>query len=123
MTGIYTCLYVMAAELFPTNVRSTGMALCSTFGRIASVLAMFMNGSLVNQPAVLLSVGATVLLAGGVLSMLVPPKEMKAMPVSDQPSLAEEGEEPDDDEEVPQLEVGRALSPRQKSSQMKYQSG
>ena len=115
MTGIYTCLYVMAAELFPTNVRSTGVALCSTWGRIASVLAMFMNGALVNQPAVLLSVGATILLSGGALSMLAPPKEMKNLSVSDQSPASEDG--------LPQDQERLSLSVRRKPSQIKYLAG
>ena len=112
MTGIYTCSYVMAAELFPTNVRSTGVALCSTGGRIASVLAMFMNGALVNTPAILLTFGATVLLSGGALSILVPPKEMKAMPISDQAA-----------EDEQQRQEERSLSVQRKPSQIKYLAG
>jgi len=83
MTGLYTCLYVMAAELFPTNVRSTGVALCSTFGRIASVLCMYLNGALIEKPATLLTVGGTVLIVGSILSVIVPPNEMMQRPVLD----------------------------------------
>jgi MFS family permease len=83
MTGLYTCLYVMAAELFPTNVRSTGVALCSTFGRIASVLCMYLNGALIETPATLLTVGGTVLIVGSIVSVIVPPNEMMQRPVLD----------------------------------------
>jgi hypothetical protein len=83
MTGLYTCLYVMAAELFPTTVRSTGVALCSTFGRIASVLAMFVNGALFQTPALLLSVGGTMLMTGCILSVVFPPNEMRLIAVMD----------------------------------------
>lgn len=83
MTAIYTVLYVMAAELFPTTVRSTGVAVCSTFGRIAGILAMFLNGALVDRPVTLLSVGGTVLLFGSALALVCPPREMKLRPVLD----------------------------------------
>jgi len=83
MTGLFTCLYVMASELFPTNVRSTGVALCSTFGRIASVLAMFLIGALIDTPAILLSFGGTVLLVGSVASVVFALNEMRHKSVLD----------------------------------------
>mmetsp|Transcript_14032 Transcript_14032/g.30483 ORF Transcript_14032/g.30483 Transcript_14032/m.30483 type:complete len:584 (+) Transcript_14032:214-1965(+) len=92
MTGLYTCLYVMAAELFPTNVRSTGVALCSTFGRIASVLAMYLNGALVDTPAMLLAVGGTVLMVGSITSLVFPPNEMKLKPVLDHEGTSDDDE-------------------------------
>ena len=83
MTGLYTCLYVMASELFPTNVRSTGVALCSTFGRLAGVLCMYLNGALIEKPATLLAVGGAFLVVGSIISVVVPPNEMKQQPVLD----------------------------------------
>ena len=121
MTGLYTCLYVMAAELFPTHVRSTGVAICSTFGRIASVLAMFMNGALVETPAVLLFVGATVLLSGCFLSIVVPPNEMKLKPVADR------GYDSDNDEEVEvdgeALPMASQVEYQRRTSELKYFAG
>ena len=83
MTGLYTCLYVMASELFPTNVRSTGVALCSTFGRIAGVLCMYLNGALIETPATLLAVGGAFLVVGSIISVVLPPNEMAKLPVLD----------------------------------------
>ena len=83
MTGLYTCLYVMASELFPTNVRSTGVALCSTFGRIAGVLCMYLNGALIETPATLLAVGGAFLVVGSIVSVVIPPNEMMQQPVQD----------------------------------------
>ena len=102
MTGLYTCLYVMAAELFPTNVRSTGVALCSTFGRISSVLAMYLNGALVDTPALLLSVGGTVLMVGSITSLIFPPNEMKLKPVLDHDGTSD-GDDEFDDEQQPSI--------------------
>lgn len=83
LTAVYTVLYVMVSELFPTAVRSTGIAVCATFGRIASFAAQFVNGALIDRPAALLSVGASVMFAGGILSMCFPPTEMSRRPVLD----------------------------------------
>ena len=128
MTGLYTCLYVMASELFPTNVRSTGVALCSTFGRITSVLAMYINGALVDTPAVLLSVGGVVLLIGAISSLLFPPNEMKLKPVEDY------NEDEFEDEQQPSIalesvaETNTSTSPGacirgRRASELKYFAG
>ncbi|XP_050669875.1 organic cation transporter protein-like [Leptidea sinapis] len=39
ITLAYNSLYIFAAEVFPTNYRTTLLAMCSTIGRIGSVLA------------------------------------------------------------------------------------
>ncbi|XP_074030430.1 solute carrier family 22 member 3 isoform X1 [Leptinotarsa decemlineata] len=38
-TAAFTNLYVITSEMFPTNLRHSFMGLCSTFGRIGSMLA------------------------------------------------------------------------------------
>lgn len=98
LTAVYTVLYVMVAEIFPTTVRSTGVAVCSTFGRIASFVAQFLNGALIDRPAALLSVGASVLCAGGILSMIFPPTEMSRRAILDNHAnlLSEELEDNDE---------------------------
>uniref|UniRef100_A0A6U5DLD7 Major facilitator superfamily (MFS) profile domain-containing protein n=1 Tax=Corethron hystrix TaxID=216773 RepID=A0A6U5DLD7_9STRA len=83
LTGVYSCLYLMASELFPTNLRSTGVALCSTFGRVAGLFATFFNGSLIDRPALLLFLGSCALLLSLLLSILFPLTEMKSKPVAD----------------------------------------
>jgi len=86
ITGVWTVLYVMVSELFPTDVRATGSVLCSTLGRLASTLAAFMNGALIDRPTVLLSVTASVLLSAAFLSWLSPPEEMQLKAVRDRSS-------------------------------------
>mmetsp|Transcript_27263 Transcript_27263/g.41748 ORF Transcript_27263/g.41748 Transcript_27263/m.41748 type:complete len:413 (+) Transcript_27263:3-1241(+) len=83
MTGVYSVLYVMASELYPTTIRATGVVLSSTFGRIAQSLAQFVNGALIDHPSTLLNVGATVLLSGALVAWIVPPQEMSRKPVKD----------------------------------------
>lgn len=53
------------SELFPTEVRNTGLGVCSATGRLAAMLAQFVNGALIGNPGVLLSVSSLVLLCGG----------------------------------------------------------
>lgn len=136
MTGLYTCLYVMAAELFPTNVRSTGVALCSTFGRIASVLCMYLNGALIETPATLLAVGGAVLMVGSIVSVIVPPNEMMQRPVLDHEDSALSFEDEFNAEQpppslslhqnVPGLDANqgaRSRSRERRASELKYLAG
>lgn len=129
MTGLYTCLYVMAAELFPTNVRSTGVALCSTFGRIASVLAMYLNGALVDTPAMLLAVGGTVLMVGSITSLVFPPNEMKLKPVMDHEGTSDDDEFEDEQQPSIALEQQNVAAASddnirgRRSSELKYLAG
>mmetsp|Transcript_7591 Transcript_7591/g.15763 ORF Transcript_7591/g.15763 Transcript_7591/m.15763 type:complete len:531 (-) Transcript_7591:259-1851(-) len=83
LTGVWTVLYVVVAELFPTDVRATGVVLCSTVGRLAAAGAMFANGALVKSPGALLGAGAAVLTAGAALSWACPPEEMRCRAVRD----------------------------------------
>ena len=57
---------VLTGELFPTRVRSAGLGLCTASGRIGTMVAQFVNSSLVSRPAALLSVAAGTLLIGAV---------------------------------------------------------
>lgn len=35
----FTVVYVITSEMFPTNLRQSFMGMCSTFGRLGSMLA------------------------------------------------------------------------------------
>ena len=44
----YATIYIFANELFPTNVRNTGMGTCSMIARIGAMIGTYCNDSLVN---------------------------------------------------------------------------
>jgi MFS family permease len=73
----------MTGESFPTRVRSTGMGVCAASGRIATVLVQYVNGALIDQPALLLLVSSLVILTGASSPLLMRMKEMSRLPLTD----------------------------------------
>jgi MFS family permease len=47
-SGSYAIIYIYANELFPTNVRNTGMGICSMVARIGAIIGTFFNDYLVS---------------------------------------------------------------------------
>lgn len=47
----YAIIYIYANELFPTNVRNTGMGICSMVARIGAIAGTFFNDFLVSRSA------------------------------------------------------------------------
>ena len=45
----YTNIYIYANELFPTNLRNTGMGVCSMIARVGAILGTFCNDYLVRS--------------------------------------------------------------------------
>jgi hypothetical protein len=43
----YSIIYIYANELFPTNLRNTGMGICSMVARIGAIIGTFSNDNLV----------------------------------------------------------------------------
>lgn len=62
----------MTSELFPTYVRSSGMAVCAASGRIGAMVAQFVNGYLIQSPVRLLLTSSLTLLLGALTPLLLP---------------------------------------------------
>ncbi|CAF3204830.1 unnamed protein product [Rotaria sp. Silwood2] len=45
-SGSYAIIYIYANELFPTNVRNTGMGICSMVARIGAIIGTYANDNL-----------------------------------------------------------------------------
>jgi hypothetical protein len=44
----FAIIYLYSTELFPTNVRTTGLGICSMIGRLGAILGTFSNDYLVS---------------------------------------------------------------------------
>jgi MFS family permease len=51
-SGSYAIIYIYANEIFPTNVRNTGMGICSMIARIGAIIGTFCNDYLVSFYAI-----------------------------------------------------------------------
>jgi nitrate/nitrite transporter NarK len=64
---IIVCMH-RSAEEFPTEVRTTAMGIVAAAGRIGAAVAMFVNGTLESNVAVLLFVTSGCMMVGGLAS-------------------------------------------------------
>lgn len=81
----WNALGVVSTEAFPTAARVSGMGLVSAAGRLGSIAAQFVNGSLEENVLVLLMVTSGFTLAGGVASLFLP-RETLGVSLDDPPS-------------------------------------
>lgn len=83
--GAWGGLYAYSPELYPTRVRSTGVGLATSFGRIGGVIAPFlvgvMKGNGVRIEVIFLLFFVTILI--GAFSVLLLGKETKGMELAD----------------------------------------
>lgn len=68
----WNALGVLSAEAFPTAARVSGMALVSAAGRLGSIAAQFVNGSLEDNVLLLLMVTSGVTLLGALAVLRFP---------------------------------------------------
>mmetsp|Transcript_35220 Transcript_35220/g.105208 ORF Transcript_35220/g.105208 Transcript_35220/m.105208 type:complete len:497 (-) Transcript_35220:88-1578(-) len=73
----------LSAEMFPTKVRSTGLGYVAATGRIACIVQQFINGALVESPAILLTFAGGLLLVGSSTMLLLKTHDMARQPLSD----------------------------------------
>ena len=80
--GVFAIIYLHAAELFPTVLRTTGMGSASTFARIGAMLGPVIGGeySKTNPQAAIMSMAFLSLIAG-VLTFWLP--ETKGLKMAD----------------------------------------
>lgn len=83
----WNVLGVMSAEAFPTATRVSGVGLVSAVGRLGSIAAQFVNGSLEDNVLLLLMVTSGLTLVGGVVCLLLP-RDTKGMPLDAMPARA-----------------------------------
>lgn len=81
----WNSLGVISTEAFPTSARVSGMAVVAAAGRLGSIAAQFVNGSLEDNVLVLLMVTSGLTLVGGVASLLLP-RDTLGVPLDDTPS-------------------------------------
>ncbi|XP_060519690.1 organic cation transporter protein-like [Cylas formicarius] len=87
ITVSYITIYIFSAEQFPTVVRNTGLGVSSTFARVGSIIAPYINVmSHIWHPFPLLVFGSLALV-GGVLSLMLPETLNRKLP-----ETLEEGE-------------------------------
>ncbi|KAL1517617.1 hypothetical protein ABEB36_001356 [Hypothenemus hampei] len=87
ITVSYCTVYIFSAEQFPTVVRNAGLGASSTFARVGSIVAPYINVmARIWQPFPLLIFGVLAF-TGGILSMLLPETLNKKLP-----ETLEEGE-------------------------------
>lgn len=67
----WNSLDVVSTEVFPTVARASGMGLVAASGRMGSIAAQFVNGSLEGSVLLLLVVTSGLTLVGGLASLLL----------------------------------------------------
>ena len=83
----WCCISCMTGESFPTKIRSTGMGLCAASGRIAAMLVQFVNGSLIDTPAILLSLSSAMILIGALTPWCLKMPDLSHTPLQDHVTL------------------------------------
>ncbi|KAM9826830.1 solute carrier family 22 member 13-like [Neosynchiropus ocellatus] len=72
LTGCFAIVYVYTAELYPTNVRQSGVGLNSTFARVSGILAPLVKLLAVFHETIPMLVYGIVPITAGVLCLLLP---------------------------------------------------
>jgi hypothetical protein len=68
----WNSLDALSTEMFPTSARTTGMGLLSATGRLSSVVAMVINGSLQANIVLMFVVTGSATVLGAVTSFFLP---------------------------------------------------
>ncbi|CAF2389953.1 unnamed protein product [Rotaria sp. Silwood2] len=80
-SGSYAIIYIYANELFPTDVRNTGMGICSMIARIGAIIGTYCNNSLtriwIHLPVLLYGIAS---LVAAILALMFPETLNKPLP-------------------------------------------
>ena len=74
-------LLCVTSEIFPTEVRATGVGLCGALGRLASLSSQYVYGGLDNRPDISVIVSSSSILGAAALSFFL--REMSNQPLAD----------------------------------------
>jgi len=83
-SAVFIILYVFVLEVYPTQIRSTGMALCTMVGRIGSIMSPVVHSYAVayaGHYAYFMTISMCALVAGG--SAFLIPQDTKGKPLGD----------------------------------------
>lgn len=61
---VFSSVYILGCEIYPTTLRGTGMGVATAFSRFAAMFVQFLYGPFVKQPAIIFIIGGTALLFG-----------------------------------------------------------
>ncbi|KAI8789878.1 organic cation/carnitine transporter 2-like [Biomphalaria glabrata] len=81
ITGVYTTIYLYAAEMFPTSVRNQAMGLSSFFENLGSLTAPFIIFSAKSIPELPMILFGAVSIVGAILVMIMPETHRRPLPV------------------------------------------
>lgn len=95
LVGCWCSLSCMTGEMLPTKVRGTGMGMCSASGRIAAIVAQFINGALMDKPAFLIMIAAAMMAIGGLTPYAFQMEELSMQHLEDDVPEEEERKELD----------------------------
>ena len=81
LTATFAIVYLYAAELFPTVLRSSGLGSSSMFARLGSIFAPIIGGYLGEINSVIpIVIFASMAIMAGFLSLLLPETHGKVLP-------------------------------------------
>jgi putative MFS transporter len=87
-SAAFIILYVFVLEVYPTQIRSTGMAICTMVGRVGSIMSPVVHSFAVasaGNHAYFMTIAFSTLVAAG--SALLMPHDTKGRPLGESPQL------------------------------------
>merc|ERR1719162_1505691 len=89
-SAAFIILYVFVLEVYPTQIRSTGMAICTMVGRIGSIMSPLIHAAAVSyggHHAYFMTIAGCALVAGSIATMM--PYDTKGKTLNEGPEDSE----------------------------------